>query len=153
MVWAIYGSHAVFIAQLWRGNIIHIAPTESIQKGPKSSMLEWLIGKKRGQANSSSPTHISPQEVWDMIQSGVKVTILDVREQHEYRAGHIKGAQLIPLMHLSKRLHEVRNEHLVITVCRSGNRSAQAARLLRTHGYEVRNMRGGMLQWPGKVAK
>ncbi|MHB1610660.1 MAG: rhodanese-like domain-containing protein [Sulfobacillus sp.] len=116
-------------------------------------MFEWLVGKKREQKSSGSLTHISGQEVLEMIQSGIKLTILDVREQHEFRAGHIKGAQLIPLMQLSKRVHELRTDHLIITVCRSGNRSAQAARLLRGHGFDVRNMHGGMLRWPGKVAK
>lgn len=117
-------------------------------------MLDWLFGKKNKAEKSAVPADISPQEVLDMMQSGEKFTVLDVREQHEYRAGHIKGAQLIPLMELSKRTHELRDDTLIVTVCHSGRRSAQAAKLLRSQGFEhVRNMTGGMMNWPGKVAK
>ncbi len=117
-------------------------------------MFEWLLGKRRNTAGSMSKSNnIAPTDVLSLLQTGAKVTILDVREQQEFRAGHIKGAQLIPLGQLAKRTHEIRDDRPVITVCRSGNRSAQAARLLRSKGFEVQNMTGGMNQWPGKVAK
>ncbi len=119
-------------------------------------MLEWLLGKRRTTPASGSKAksnNISPADVLNLLQAGTKVTILDVREQQEFRSGHIKGAQLIPLGQLAKRTHEIRDDRPVITVCRSGNRSAQAARLLRGKGFEVQNMSGGMSRWPGKVAK
>ena len=117
-------------------------------------MFEWLLGKRRPTADGTSKSNnITPADVLNLVQSGAKVTILDVREQQEFRAGHIKGAQLIPLGQLGKRTHEIPDDRPVITVCRSGNRSAQAARLLRSKGFDVQNMSGGMIQWPGKVAK
>lgn len=123
-------------------------------QGDGFGMFEWLLGKRRPTADGTSKSNnIAPADVLNLVQSGAKVTILDVREQQEFRAGHIKGAQLIPLGQLGKRTHEIRDDRPVITVCRSGNRSAQAARLLRSKGFDVQNMSGGMSQWPGKVAK
>ncbi len=117
-------------------------------------MLEWLIGKRRetAEVQKVAPT-ITPDEVMDLLSRGEKILILDVRQQTEYRQGHIKGAQLIPLMELNKRTHEVRSETLVVTVCHTGRRSAQAARLLRSSGFTARNMVGGMAQWKGRVVK
>ncbi|WP_053958909.1 rhodanese-like domain-containing protein [Sulfobacillus thermosulfidooxidans] len=116
-------------------------------------MLEWLIGKRRENTTPRVPATIMPEEVIALLEQGEKVVILDVRQQHEYRSGHIKGAQLIPLMELNKRLHELKKDATIITVCHSGRRSAQAARLLRAEGFTVRNMVGGMMKWPGKVVK
>ncbi len=116
-------------------------------------MLEWLIGKRRGTKTQRVPSVIMPGEVLELIEQGQKIVILDVRMQHEYRQGHIKGAQLIPIAELNKRTHELRTEAMIVTVCHTGRRSAQAARMLRTQGFEVRNMVGGMAKWTGRVVK
>ena len=116
-------------------------------------MLEWLIGKKRENVTPKVPPTIDPDEVKELLADHEKIVILDVRHQHEYRSGHIKGAQHIPLVELNKRIHELRKDAPIITVCHSGRRSAQAARLLRTEGFTVRNMSGGMMRWSGKVVR
>ena len=77
-----------------------------------------------------------------------KVVILDVREDHEYNAGHIPGADWIPLSQIPDRLDEVPRDLTVITVCRSGNRSSQVTNFLRQQGFKnVHNMEGGMIAW------
>ncbi|AUW95583.1 hypothetical protein BXT84_12560 [Sulfobacillus thermotolerans] len=96
---------------------------------------------------------MTPSEVLELLAQGEKIVILDVRMQHEYRQGHIKGAQLIPLSELPKRTHELRNNATIVTVCHTGRRSAQAARLLRAQGFVARNMVGGMTKWTGRVVK
>jgi len=78
------------------------------------------------------------------------VQILDVREAAEFSdaLGHIRGAQLLPLSQLAARVGEVDVRRPVVTVCRSGARSAQATVLLRKAGLtEVANLAGGMLRW------
>lgn len=76
------------------------------------------------------------------------VVILDVREDHEYQAGHIPGATLVPLGQIPSRLDEIPKDKTVIAVCRSGNRSNQATNFLRQQGFEnVHNMTGGMNGW------
>jgi rhodanese-related sulfurtransferase len=73
--------------------------------------------------------------------------LLDVREKHEYKAGHAAKARNIPLGQLGARHGELPAGRTVVTVCRSGMRSAQAARLLAAQGREVVNLRGGMHAW------
>ena len=82
------------------------------------------------------------------------VIILDVRTPGEYRDGHIPGARLIPLDELPNRLHDVPKEEKVYVICRSGNRSSQAVRLLRDKGFSnVYNVTSGMNGWKGPIEK
>jgi len=73
--------------------------------------------------------------------------LLDVREPDEWEAGHIAGSQHIPLGQLRERLAEVPKERTIVAVCRHGNRSEAAARGLRTLGYTVENLEGGVTAW------
>ena len=78
------------------------------------------------------------------------VLILDVREPAEFTGplGHIAGARLLPLGELAARSGELPRDRPIVTVCRSGSRSAQAATLLQRAGFErVANLAGGMLRW------
>ena len=52
------------------------------------------------------------------------VTLLDVREQDEWDAGHAPDALHIPMSELAGRLEELPNDQDVYVICRSGNRSA-----------------------------
>ena len=73
--------------------------------------------------------------------------LVDVREDSEVAAGRIPTAIHIPLGELSARLGEIDRSRDVIAVCRSGNRSSRATALLRSAGYTVDNMTGGMMAW------
>lgn len=73
--------------------------------------------------------------------------ILDVRENDEFRGGHISGAKHIPLGELSKRMKELPKDRDIICVCRSGGRSASAMSALNGAGYKAFNLRGGMMSW------
>lgn len=76
-----------------------------------------------------------------------EVHVLDVRQPSEWRHGHIRGAQNVPLMHLTSRLDTVPRGKTIVTVCASGHRSAVAARALQRAGYPVENLKGGMHAW------
>ncbi|HEX6061379.1 MAG TPA: rhodanese-like domain-containing protein [Candidatus Limnocylindria bacterium] len=73
--------------------------------------------------------------------------LLDVRESDEWAAGRIAGSQHIPLGELGARIGEVPKGATILTVCRHGNRSEAAARGLRTLGYTVENLDGGVTAW------
>jgi sulfur dioxygenase len=78
------------------------------------------------------------------------VQIIDVREPAEFNdaLGHIHGARLVPLSQLAARRGEIDAGRPVVTVCRSGARSAQASVLLRKGGLDrVANLAGGLLRW------
>ncbi len=75
------------------------------------------------------------------------VTMLDVREDDEWRAGHIDGAVHIPLMQVPRRLAELDADDRVLVVCKVGGRSAQATQFLCAHGRDAANLSGGMIAW------
>jgi adenylyltransferase/sulfurtransferase len=76
--------------------------------------------------------------------------LLDVREPWEWSISGLKqkGACLIPLAELPRRLGELPTGRAVVVYCRSGQRSFTAARQLLLEGHaEVYNLRGGILAW------
>lgn len=76
--------------------------------------------------------------------------VIDVREVHEYKRGHIAGAVNIPLSQLPKRLGEIPTDKKVFLYCQSGMRSKQAAKLLSRNGYtNLANLHGGISVWSG----
>lgn len=79
---------------------------------------------------------------------------VDVRETHEYRDGHIEEFSNIPLSIMEQELELIPKEKTVVIICRSGNRSLQAANILKDLGYNhLINVKGGMLDWQGKVIR
>ena len=95
---------------------------------------------------------IQPQDLEDRLAEAKTgaIQIIDVREPSEFSdtLGHIPGAHLLPLSQLTARLSEVDRNCPIVTVCRSGARSAQASVLLGRSGFDkVANLAGGMLRW------
>lgn len=76
--------------------------------------------------------------------------VLDVREDTEYKQGHLANAVHIPLGQLSNRLKELEKyrDRPVLAYCRTGSRSNSAASLLRRQGFTtVSNLAGGIVAW------
>ncbi len=83
------------------------------------------------------------------------VTILDVREPDEIddTLDGLDNAIAIPLPELRARVGEVPADRPVVTLCRSGKRSALAIGILREAGHQrVANIYGGILRWRSTVA-
>lgn len=78
------------------------------------------------------------------------IQIVDVRDRDEFSGplGRIQGATLMPLSEIAAHASDLSHERPIVTVCRSGARSAQAVVLLQKAGFErVANLSGGMLRW------
>jgi rhodanese-related sulfurtransferase len=88
---------------------------------------------------------VGPAAAAAMADAGA--VLLDVREPHEWQAGHAPKARHIPLGQLARRAGELPRGRAVVTVCRSGARSARAAALLARDGRQVSNLAGGMRAW------
>lgn len=76
--------------------------------------------------------------------------VLDVREEGEYKLGHILNATLIPLGKLHERIGELEKYKAqpIVAVCRSGSRSGAACVLLGKHGFaQAYNLAGGVTAW------
>ncbi len=77
-----------------------------------------------------------------------EITLLDVRESFEYDGGHIEGAVNAPLSSLDANKLSYPKDEPIYVICRSGNRSAQAASQLLDAGYtEIYDVSGGMMAW------
>ena len=61
--------------------------------------------------------------------------LVDVRSKPEFQSGSAKGAVNIPLETIVQRLDDFKNKENIIVFCRSGNRSAQAKRVLEAKGF------------------
>jgi len=103
-----------------------------------------------------SPVHettdITPAELSERIARGDALVLVDVREPHEWNAGHLASAQHIPLGQLQRRIDEIPRDAEIVMICRSGGRSAHAQQFLQASGYsKVKNLVGGMSRWSREI--
>jgi rhodanese-related sulfurtransferase len=111
-------------------------------------ILVMLIGNEVRRALLNLK-EVSPLEATQLLNHQDAV-LLDVREPQEYQDGFLPNSIRIPLGSLSEKAAQLdkHRERPIIIVCRSGNRSAQAGRMLKKMGYEtVYNLGGGLHAW------
>ena len=78
--------------------------------------------------------------------------LVDVREVHEFSAGHLEGSVNIPLGELPRRLAEIAPHNAPVFICRSGSRSLAACELaLRAGVAAPANLEGGLLAWAAEI--
>jgi len=96
---------------------------------------------------------ITSEELSRRIRSKQAPIMVDVREPSEFKAGHIPGAENVPLSRFARDFTRLPKDEELVLVCRSGNRSGMAQQFLRGQGYRLtRNLEDGMLGWNGPVA-
>ena len=91
---------------------------------------------------------VSAAELRAERMAGRRLTLVDVREPHEWAVRRIDGATLIPLGDLPERLRELDSRLPVVAYCQRGTRSRRAADILRAAGFaDVRSLTGGIERW------
>jgi adenylyltransferase/sulfurtransferase len=109
------------------------------------------IPQADAQAAADEVPEISVQELKKKLDNGGEVSVLDVREPHEYEVANI-GARLIPLGELPERLIELDKDETFAIHCKTGGRSASAVKLLQEAGFEnVYNVKGGITAWSEEI--
>lgn len=100
-------------------------------------------------------SRISPEKAKQIIDSGGDHIILDVRTEREFDEEHIKDAILIPSDSITDRAESelTDKDQLILVYCRSGARSATAARKLVDLGYTNVHDFGGIIDWEYEKAK
>ena len=91
---------------------------------------------------------ITPEEAQTLIDAGA--ALLDTRERHEWNAGHLAGATLLPPADVAARVEQVVPDKSkpVVIYCAAGARSMRAAFVLASLGYEnVSSVAGGIGRW------
>ncbi len=102
--------------------------------------------------SSSLPSSIDVATLREWRDSGVALTVLDVREPWELEICSIAGSMAIPLAQIPARHEEVPADRPVVITCHHGMRSAQAAAWLRRAGHDnVTNLDGGIDDWARKI--
>lgn len=100
-----------------------------------------------GLASAALPM-INVQELQRRMSAGGPLTVLDVRSESEWKAGHVKGAMHIHGGLLPDRFAEVPKNKPVAVICGSAYRASIAGSLLQREGYtDVSNVAGGMTAW------
>ncbi len=95
---------------------------------------------------------LTVEELKSKIENSEPFTLLDVREPHEYFMSDLEGTTRIPMDELKNRLNELEKDEEIIVMCRSGNRSANAAKMLLENGYKKAfNLKGGINEWAKKI--
>ena len=74
-------------------------------------------------------------------------TILDVREDDEWAAGHIAGSVHVPLSQLPGRAADIPPTDPLLVVCKVGARSARVTAWLAGQGRDAANLAGGLNAW------
>ena len=95
--------------------------------------------------STDAPPQISPDEAADLLTGDA--VLLDVREQHEWDAGHAPQARHLAMSELAGRISEIPADVAVICVCHAGGRSAAVSDALTRAGYNALNLSGGMAAW------
>ena len=75
------------------------------------------------------------------------LSVLDVREQFEWDAGHIDGAVHVPMGQIPTRVGELDPTVRTLVICHLGGRSARVTEWLHAQGHDVANVEGGMEAW------
>ena len=98
--------------------------------------------------------NMTPAQLSELLSSGIKPVLIDVREAHELAHGMIEGAMHIPMNEIPARIEElsVYQAQPVVLICRSGKRSAQVGQYLEHIGFaDVINLDSGMNGWAAEI--
>jgi adenylyltransferase/sulfurtransferase len=100
--------------------------------------------------DTGSDSGITPRELRDLMDSGKKLALIDVREPAEWDIVHIEGAQLIPQSSITsgEGLAKLPQDRMPVLYCKTGVRSAAALAAVRKAGFlDAVHLRGGIVAW------
>ncbi len=80
------------------------------------------------------------------LRERVDTPLIDVREEHEYVAGHVPGAVNRPMSQIGGLLDQLPDGAFDV-ICQVGGRSARVCEALEARGYDVTNVDGGTGEW------
>lgn len=90
---------------------------------------------------------ILPKELKKKLDNNEDFFLLDVRNPNEYATTKLKRAVLIPLPQLESEIDNIPKNKEIIIYCHHGNRSLEAAKLLKKYGLNVKSLVGGIDAW------
>lgn len=105
------------------------------------------------ETTKSSYQKITPEKAKEIMDEQSEIVIVDVRTQEEYEDGHIENAVLIPDYEIKEKAEKIIDDKnkKILVYCRSGRRSASAAKILLEMGYTDVLDFGGIIEWPYSI--
>ncbi len=100
-----------------------------------------MVGFVAGNLLRGDDEYVYPEDLDHGARAGW--TIVDVREEPEFEAGHVPGALLVPLSQLRQRWQEIPRDKPIAVHCAGGQRSYYACRILRQKDVPCMNVPGG----------
>jgi hydroxyacylglutathione hydrolase len=109
----------------------------------------YLAGGMTAWDNAGLPIEGTPQiDAAGVHERPQEFTLLDVRADSEWSAGHLPHARHVYLPQLRERAGEIPRDRCVVVYCDSGYRASMGASLLRQAGFtQVANLPGSMQAW------
>jgi sulfur-carrier protein adenylyltransferase/sulfurtransferase len=131
--------------------------TIRIRKDPSTPKITELIDYEDfcgvvsdAAAAAATDSTITPRELRELLDSGKKLALIDVREPVEWDINHIDGAQLIPksLISSGEGLAQLPHDRKAVLYCKTGVRSAEALAAVKRAGFaDAVHLQGGIVAW------
>ena len=100
--------------------------------------------------------NVSGQDAASLIRDTKDLVILDVRTMNEYKSGHIKGSNLMPVGEIASRIKELEKFRgkPILVHCASGGRSPKAVNVLLKNKFgPIYHMNHGLASFNGSLKK
>jgi len=131
--------------------------TIKIRKDPQTAKITELIDYEDfcgvvsdEAAEASADATVTPRELRELLDSGRKVALIDVREPVEWDINHIDGAQLVPksTIESGEGLAKLPHDRMAVLYCKTGVRSAEALAAVKKAGFsDAKHLQGGIVAW------
>jgi len=131
--------------------------TIKIRKDPTTPKITELIDYEafcgvvsEEAALASADATVTPRELRDMLDSGSKYALIDVREPVEWDINHIDGAELIPkgAFESGEALAKLPHDRTPVFYCKTGVRSAEVLAIAKRAGFsDAMHLQGGIVAW------
>ncbi|OBJ51138.1 adenylyltransferase/sulfurtransferase MoeZ [Mycobacterium sp. 1423905.2] len=131
--------------------------TIKIRKDPTTPRITELVDYEAfcgvvsdDAADAAAGSTITPRELRELLDSGKKLALIDVREPVEWDINHIEGAQLIPqsLINNGEGLAQLPQDRTTVLYCKTGVRSAEALAAVKKAGFsDAVHLQGGIVAW------
>ena len=131
--------------------------TIKIRKDPDTPKITGLIDYDEfcgvvsdDAALAAADSTLTPREVRELMESGKKLALIDVREPVEWDINHIDGAQLIPksTIESGEGLAKLPHDRIPVLYCKTGVRSAEALAAVKKAGFsDALHLQGGIVAW------
>ncbi len=131
--------------------------TITIRKDPTTPTITGLIDYEAfcgvvsdDAVAAAADSTITPRQLRELLDSGKKIALIDVREPVEWEINHIDGAQLIPKSSLESGsgLSKLPQDRVQVLYCKTGVRSAEALAAVKKAGFaDAVHLQGGITAW------